>query len=154
MSAEQLAQSAAQTAAQASQEAASATTRIAAVEVENASLQQSVHNLISAAGAPSTAVPHSLPIDSLKSIIDTKILTRINTFDGTDESWRGWSFVFESTMSLINLEDVLREAVNAPETHLNYEGQAPGVQLKMKKEKLSRSRSPYQSTQARWAGRS
>ena len=104
MSAEQLAQAAAQTATQASQEVASATSRLAALEIENASLQQSVQNLINAASAGPSL---TMPIDSLKSIIDTKILTRINTFDGCDESWRGWSFVFESTMSLVNLEDML-----------------------------------------------
>ena len=129
MYAEQLAQLAAQTARQASREVASATSRLAALEIENASPQQSFRDLIRA----STAGPSStMPMDLLRSIIDMKILTRTNTFDGSDESWRGWSFVFESMLSWTNLGDVLEVAVNEPDVHLNYEEKIPTMQLMMK----------------------
>ncbi|CAK0836500.1 unnamed protein product, partial [Prorocentrum cordatum] len=68
----------------------------------------------------------------LESIVDTKILSRIGVFSGSDEEWRQWFFVFESTAGLVDLEQIMTHCENTDETELGWATQPERVQLRMK----------------------
>jgi len=77
--------------------------------------------------APATASDKKL-----KSIIDTRIVNRVGTFDGDDASWKQWCFVFESAAGLVDLDNVLTVVEQAAdETGLEYCIQTSEVQLRM-----------------------
>ena len=69
----------------------------------------------------------------LESIIDTRVVNRIGTFDGDDNSWKQWCFIFESTAGLVDLDTVLSVAESAAdEVGLDFGRATPDIQLRMK----------------------
>ena len=66
--------------------------------------------------------------DELKSIIDLRLIEKLETFSGKDENWMEWYSGFEATTGLVGLEELMSVAA-APETtdkdcSLNYLAQA------------------------------
>lgn len=75
----------------------------------------------------------SSTLKELQSIIDTKILTKVDIFDGSDARWPEWSFVFESSCSLIELEDLMEAACKVEnEDCLKLENNSAIIKLKSK----------------------
>ena len=97
-----------------------------------ASQQAEISRLAAAAATATSATSSSNADKKLESIVDTKILSRIGAFSGKDEDWRSWSFVFESTAGLIDLESILTQCEVADEFSLELSKQAAPVQLRMK----------------------
>ena len=98
--------------------------------------EQATQIQVLAASGPQSPRPAAAPatgVDKkLESIVDTKILSRIGVFSGQDEDWRQWCFVFESTMGLVDLEQIMTHCETETEAGLNWADQKESIQLRMK----------------------
>ena len=85
--------------------------------------------------ATATRAPIPQDLAELRSIIDTRVMEKVPTFDGTDGHFTEWRFAFEATCGLLGLEDVMIQSAesNMDDTSLNsYASGATEVALKNK----------------------
>jgi hypothetical protein len=69
----------------------------------------------------------------LVSTVDANIAKKVGTFNGCDDDWKHWRFIFESTAGLIDVDSVLAMSEATPdEIGLDYELEKDEVKLRMK----------------------
>lgn len=73
-------------------------------------------NIGSPQAAPQgTAARENTELDRPRQTIDTKLVTQISVFDGTDDKWCDWSFSFQAICGLIGLDETMEKLLTASE---------------------------------------
>ncbi len=88
--------------------------KIALAEREAQTLRDALHASMSRPAAPPNGTEAKR---ELRSVIDIKMLEKLEVFNGEDARWEVWLTGFESLTGLVGLEDVMATAIQ------------PGVQM-------------------------
>ena len=86
----------------------------------------SAHNVAAAATSTNPV------LDEIKSIVNSRILEKCSMFDGTNEKWMEWSFVFHSVTGLIGLETSMEGALTVAETDMDFDSMEADHQAQSK----------------------
>ena len=66
-------------------------------------------------GRPAGARVDADDLAELRSVVDVRILEKLQSFDGSDSKWENWLIGFEATAGLIGLDEIMAVA-SAPGT--------------------------------------
>ena len=89
-------------------ETVAATNARAALAEQDARTTRELFAATIAARQPSA---HSEELRELKSVVDVKLLEKLEVFDGQDSRWESWLTGFEALTGLISLDDVMTTAL-------------------------------------------
>ncbi len=60
-------------------------------------------------------------MNHLQSIVDTRLVTEVDVFDGKPENWKSFSWRFTNAVSSIGLDDAMRAARQVDESDVRME---------------------------------
>jgi hypothetical protein len=86
----------------------------------------SAHNIAAAATSKNPV------LDEIKSIVNPRILEKCPMFDGSNEKWMEWSFVFHSVAGLIGLETSMEGALTVAESDMDFDSMETDHQARSK----------------------